>query len=881
MANPQDSPSSETRTSRPKEPHTASPSDSDTFDHGRFSPGTLIAERYRIVARLGVGGMGEVYRADDLTLGQAVALKFLPEAVERDAGRLDKLIAEVRTARQIAHPNVCRVYDVGHVDGRRFLTMEYVDGEDLRGLLRRIGRFPEDKGLEIARQICAGLAAIHDRGVLHRDLKPANIMIDGRGRVRLTDFGLATAVASAGTDGEIAGTPAYMAPEQFAGQALTPATDLYALGLVLFELFTGERVQKGADVHAIRSAQHTVARTLTTSGSGAKLDPLVQRVIERCLDVDPKRRPQSAIAVAAALPGGDPLAAALAAGETPSPQMVAAAGSEGSLSFAVAVPLLLLLFVGVLSSAWLEGRNTYSASVTIPNSPEILAGKAREMLGRLGYDAAPADTAGGFVADQAYGQWLEQHDTSATRWQHIASVRPAPVRFWHRASPLPMNPQNYVGNSPGGGLGVSRLDPPMTVAGMTYLELDPAGHLFTLDAVVPHAIDPAEPASDPDWSVLFREAGLDMSTFVQTTPSRVGRMAFDAAAAWTGPGADATGAELRVEAAAFRGRPVFFRLIGPWTPSALTDATGPRRGSASQVIVLVVVFAVPFGAILLSLRHLRLGRVDTRGATRLAVVMGALTLAAALLGSHLSPGINWPTVGLVLASWTAFGAMMAWTFYAALEPFARRHWPQMLISWSRLLDGRWRDPLVGRDLLLGCLLGMVSRHLDAFRDVLFEWRGGLKQLPVGHLTVWEGWRLTLADVIGGVPEGMWVGLGTLMLLVLLRVVLRNALAAAIAAVVIMRLPAAFADQDLLVSVVFGVITVGAWVLVATRFGLVMYATFIVVSAGDPSSGFGGGFAAPDFAQGTVLFKMAAYAAIGVFGFYTATRGRKASGWLDG
>jgi serine/threonine-protein kinase len=332
-----------TRTSAaPHPPASVHTPTSDSFDHGRFAPGTLIGERYRIVARLGVGGMGEVYRADDLTLGQAVALKFLPEAVERDAGRLDKFTAEVRTARQIAHPNVCRVYDVGEVpstgsgQAARFLTMEYVDGEDLQSLLRRIGRFQEDKGLEIARQICAGLAAMHDRGVLHRDLKPANIMIDGRGRVRLTDFGLATAVAGAPSAGsgqaapaevEIAGTPAYMAPEQFAGQPLTPATDLYALGLVLYELFTGERVQQGKDVHAIRSAQHTVAQTLTTSGSGAKLDPLVQRVIERCLDPDPKRRPQSAVVIAAALPGGDPLAAALAAGETPSPQMVAAACS--------------------------------------------------------------------------------------------------------------------------------------------------------------------------------------------------------------------------------------------------------------------------------------------------------------------------------------------------------------------------------------------------------------------------------------------------------------------------------------------------------------------------------------------------------------------------
>lgn len=864
----------------------------DSFDHGRFAPGTRLGDRYRIVGRLGVGGMGEVYRADDLKLGQPVALKFLPEAVERDPVRLDKLNVEIRTARQISHPNVCRVYDVGEEAGRRFLTMEYVDGEDLQSLLRRIGRFPEDRGIEIARQICAGLAAMHDRGVLHRDLKPANIMIDGRGRVRLTDFGLATAVDPSAGSGqsalaqtEIAGTPAYMAPEQFAGQPLTPATDLYALGLVLFELFTGERVQQGKDVHAIRSAQHTVAQTLTTTGSGAKLDPLVQRVIERCLDPDPERRPQSAVVIAAALPGGDPLAAALAAGETPSPQMVAAAGSEGSLSFSVAIPLLLLFIIGLVSSVWLEGRNAYSAVVPFPNSPEILMGKAREMLVRLGYTAPAADAAGRFMADDAYERWLDTHDTSPTRWQHVASVRPPPVRFWHRASPLPMNPQAYADNHPGSGLAVTRDDPPMTVAGMTYLELDPEGHLITLDAVVAQAIDPAAPATAPDWSALFREAGLDMSTFVPVSPIRIGRMAFDATAAWIGPGADATGTELRVEAAAFRGRPVFFRLIGPWTPTPATaadrGAVNNNDGAGGPLIVVLVLFSVPLGAVLLSLRHVKLGRTDTRGATRLATVLGGLALAGALLGSHVSRGTHWIPAGFLLASWAAFGAMMSWTFYAALEPFARRHWPQMLISWTRLLDGRWRDPLVGRDILIGGILGLALRHIDAIHTVVLQWLGRPEALPTGYLVVWEGLRWTAADLIEGIPLGLWVGLGTIILLVLLRIVLRSAIAAAIAAVVVMRLPALFQAQDPLVDLAFGLVTVGAWVLIATRFGLVMFATLIITSGGGPASGFGGGFAAPDFAQGTVLFKMAAYAAIGVFGFYPATRGRKAAAWLEG
>ena len=130
---------------------------------GRFLPGTLLAGRYRIVALLGKGGMGEVYRADDLMLEQPVALKFLPESLDKDEEALARFRNEIRIARQVSHPNVCRVYDLGEVEGHTFLSMEYVDGEDFASLLRRIGRLPPDKALEIARQLCAGLAAAHRR----------------------------------------------------------------------------------------------------------------------------------------------------------------------------------------------------------------------------------------------------------------------------------------------------------------------------------------------------------------------------------------------------------------------------------------------------------------------------------------------------------------------------------------------------------------------------------------------------------------------------------------------------------------------------------------------------------------------------------------------
>src|SRR5580692_9393359 len=264
-------------------------------EEGRFVPGTLLGDRYRIVSLLGVGGMGEVYRATDLRLGQQVALKFLPAGTARDPRFQARFNNEVRIARQVSHPNVCRVYDIGEVEGLAYISMEYVDGEDLHSLLRRIGRLPSDKAVEIARKLCSGLAAAHDKGVLHRDLKPANVMIDGRGHVLITDFGIA-AFAGRIKGGQVReGTPDYMAPEQMAGKEVSVRSDIYALGLVLHEMFTGKRAFENGFERF----------TPTTVNSTVKdMDPLVERVILRCLDVDPRNRPPSALAVAAALPGG-------------------------------------------------------------------------------------------------------------------------------------------------------------------------------------------------------------------------------------------------------------------------------------------------------------------------------------------------------------------------------------------------------------------------------------------------------------------------------------------------------------------------------------------------------------------------------------------------
>ncbi len=380
---------------------------------GGFSPGTVLVERYRIVALLGRGGMGEVYRAEDLKLGNVVALKFLPTSLQNDVAALAGFHAEVRNARQVSHPNVCRVYDIGEVNGQDFLTMEYLDGEDLASLLRRIGRLPADKALETAHQICAGLAAAHDCGLLHRDLKPANIMLDGRGRVRITDFGLALSSDDATGRSETAGTPAYMAPEQIGKGEASVRSDIYSLGLVFYELFTGRLPYQATTPIEWRRA-HLESSPRTPSSVVKDIDPVVENAILRCLQKDPALRPSSVRQVAAAFPGGDPLAAALAAGETPSPEMVAASGETEGLRPLVAWVVLAGVIVSVTVAILLSAQTKLYRRVPLEVPPDALAQRARDILQSVGYSEPPVDTAMGSTRGTTFYA-ISRHMTNRRR----------------------------------------------------------------------------------------------------------------------------------------------------------------------------------------------------------------------------------------------------------------------------------------------------------------------------------------------------------------------------------------------------------------------------------------------------------------------------------
>ncbi len=710
---------------------------------GRFPPGAILAARFRIVAPLGRGGMGEVYRADDLRLDQPVALKFLPEDVAADPSRLAQFHNEARVARTIAHRNVCRTYDIGDADGRPFLTMEYVDGEDLASLLHRIGRFPQDRAVEVARQICAGVSAAHECGVLHRDLKPANIMIDGDGQVRITDFGLAAVAGS--VDPVRAGTPAYMAPEQLAGREVTVRSDIYALGLVLFELFTGKRAFEAETLNDLRRA-HESSSVAPPSSLVRDLDPAIERTILRCLDPDPTGRPPSAIAVAAALPGGDPLAAAVAAGETPSPEMVAAAGARPALPPAIGLTLVAFTMVMLAVLTAISQRFAVVHRVPMPKSIDALTDRAQELLERVGYRDTPFDTARGWTFDRAYLRYAAVRG-DADPAAALGTGRTGTLTFWYRTSPAAIEP--WQSN-----LLPSIDDPPFLLAGMQLVRYDPQGRLLEFHAMPPQVDDATEAAGQVDWAPLFDAAGIAPALMHSVAPRWLPSAQADRREAWEGPMTGFDGLRARVEAASYRGRPIFFAVIAPWTePPRAVLPTETFNDRVIAILGTMIGFLILLAAALLARRHLRSGRGDRRGALRTAVVMFACQTIGWLVWARYYPDVQVEQRRLdIIVATTLLSAAVLWLFYLALEPYVRRFWPEVLIGWTRLLAGHVRDPLVGRDLLIGVAAGTIGALLLAMPDFvprLLGWSVRFPLLPPSVLLLGPRYGLAAAlDVVG-------------------------------------------------------------------------------------------------------------------------------------
>ena len=739
----------------------------------RFTAGAVLIDRYRIVGLLGRGGMGEVYRADDLKLGHPVALKFLPRQLERDPGRIERLYGEVRMARQVSHPHVCRVWDVGEAEGQHFLSMEFVDGENLASLLRRIGRLPGDKALDIARQVASGLAAAHEKGVLHRDLKPANVMLDGEGKVRLTDFGLAGLAEGISGQDVRSGTPSYMSPEQLQGREVTTRSDIYSLGLLLYELFTGRRTFQGRTLVELARQQRS-EQPVDPSLFVPEIPPAVEQTILACLEKEPRKRPPSALAVSAMLSGRDPLAAVIAAGDTPSPELVAAAGQSEGLRPRVAAACLALVVVAVMTVPVVQPPTQLISRVPVEKSPAALEDRARELIGRLGHRPVAADSGTGFSVDTAYLRQVRQDDRSPGRWDKLATGEPPVLSWWYRQSPRPLYP-----NSPNGG--ISWDDPPHLVSGMAAVRYDMTGRLLAL-SVVPPQVDSADAGPGaPDWSALFAAARLDPARMKPVAPRWNPPFQTDARAAWEGSWPQRPDFPIRIEAAAYHGRPVWFELVEPWTrPSRdLPFVLPPAERATRAAAVLLLLGLVAAGAVLAK-NNLRLGRGDRRTAFRLALTLSASGMAAFTLYAHHVADTGLELLLLArIAGVSVLMAALVWVFYLALEPYVRRLRPWTLVSWTRLLNGGVRDAVVGRDVLIGMAWGgCVAAALPLLLRAVC-WLGYPTPPPESELAeALLRTRALLAVVLDQPVSATLLGLGLLLLFVLLRMLTRRDLVAA-------------------------------------------------------------------------------------------------------
>ena len=770
-----------TRTLTEPGPASAS-SSSGALDGARFVPGTLLAGRYRIVGLLGRGGMGEVYRAEDLKLGEPVALKFLPAELTLDGAALARFHREVRVARQIAHRNVCRVFDIGEAGGLHFLSMEYIDGEDLSGLLKRIGRLPRDKAVELARQICAGLGAAHEVGVLHRDMKPANVMIDGEGRAKITDFGLAQVAGELKEQAEFAGTPAYMAPEQLEAGEVSVKTDLYALGLVLYEMCTGQRAFAEEDDWRQLMARGGHGTPSRPSSHVEGLDPVVEAVILRCLEEDASKRPSSALEVSASLPGGDPLAAALAAGETPSPEMVAAAPEKGLLRPAVAGGLLAALALLIWGGLWARQQTAVDALARLPKSPAVLEDRARTLLRDLGYGEEPADSAWGWQMNLEYIQHLRR-EGAADRLTRQTGDESRLFQFWYRQSPGSLRPWVFGTWRP------TLDDPPHGAPGMATVVLSADGHLIRL-RVDPPAREraPAErgagDSETADWSRLFAAAGLDPEALTPAETRWTPAVYTEGRAAWTGflpssperepPDPSRPAIAIHVEAGHVQGLPVVFDVWAPWDAPA-TEVNRGETHLVARILLSVFFVAALTAGVWLARRHLRDGRGDRQGASRLALFTIACLILSWVFGAHHQSGIDGVGFFLSAVAFALFFAAFFWILYLAFEPFLRRRWPEGVVGWNRLLAGEFHDPLVGREVLIGVLLGTAAAASSFLIAAAFG-HGG--ETVIFADKPWPsslyGFRATLATVLHAHVRGsMMIAFGGIFIFVLLLILLRR------------------------------------------------------------------------------------------------------------
>ena len=453
------------------------------------------------------------------------------------------------------------------------------------------------------------------------------------------DFGLAAIADQLDTSDAYSGTPAYMAPEQLAGTGATRQSDLYALGLVLYELFTGKPPFAGKDLQELQRQRAETPKT-TPSTLIPDISPRLESAILRCLEPEPNLRPASALEVAVSLPGGDPLAEALAAGETPSPDLLAASGPREALRPRTAIALLACVAAVFVTAILLAPRAQTVARLPLRHPPEVLTEKAREVIRALGYTGDPVDSASGFRNESG---WLESvraaMPANATRqtWTERLSLAPYPVAFWYRQGASALVPPLTAIAIPGRASPSSRMP---RVSDEVAVDLDLDGRLLKFRAAF-HGSEHAGNSNEttPGWDVLFNAAQFDSRRFTRVEPRSIALDVTDQRIAWTGDYGSPMSVPVHVEAGAYQGRPVYFEVLFPWTTgggeSRERSVSTPSRSSTFVGLIFFVVGAV------FARHNWKTGRGDVRGAALVGVATFAALLLSLIMGAHDTLAGSW------------------------------------------------------------------------------------------------------------------------------------------------------------------------------------------------------------------------------------------------
>jgi serine/threonine-protein kinase len=474
----------------------------------------------------------------------------------------------------------------------------------------------------------------------------------------------------------------------------------------------------------------------------------------------------------------------------------------------------------------LSGMILVTRQVPLNKPPEVLAERARAALRSAGHAEAPADTAYGFEYDLEYYRHVVEHDQTMMRWDGLETGQPAAMHFWYRQSPRPLEPQ--------AGPEVTSTDPERQLyTGMADARLDTEGRLVELQVVPPEVEEPGAGAAEPDWSPLFAEAGLDINKFTPAEPRWAPPSFADRRAAWEGAFPLRPETPLRVEAAAYRGRAVAFKLVAPWTKPYRMEpyATAPGMKRLLMFVFAVFVTLLLAGA-WLARHNFRMGRGDRRGATKLALFVFSAHLVGGLVGaSHVPTFLG--EVGVLYAAVkpALFFAALLWLFYIALEPYVRRRSPHRLISWTRLLAGDWRDPLVGRDVLIGGLCGVGLTLLYHLQNLTPGWLGWPPDVPAATANGWalNGTKGLLERALVGVDMSLVQALGYFFIFLLLFVVLRRGWAAAGAGWALMTVLYSTGGDYPAVVWGYGMAAAALVTFVLMRFGLLSLATLFLFS----------------------------------------------------